>query len=101
MVARLPGELEKTPMASRVPVLIVGEAIAMRSTFSRLFASNPHWEVCGEVTTGKKAVAKISELSPQVVVFDGSRSGVEDVLAFVHEIRQFVPTIKFVLVAPN
>jgi DNA-binding NarL/FixJ family response regulator len=53
------------------------------------------WEVCGEATNGREAIAKVKELSPDVVILDVSMP-VMGGLEAAPEILKSVPGIKIV-----
>jgi DNA-binding NarL/FixJ family response regulator len=42
----------------------------MRMALRATVKLQPHWEVCGEATDGREAVAKAEELQPDLIVLD-------------------------------
>ena len=51
-------------------ILIADDNESMRVALKTLFALRPHWEICGEAEDGSEAVAKASQLQPDMVVLD-------------------------------
>jgi DNA-binding NarL/FixJ family response regulator len=53
-----------------VRILIADDHDLMRRGVRTLLEPHPGWEICGEATTGREAVAKAEELKPNVVILD-------------------------------
>jgi DNA-binding NarL/FixJ family response regulator len=51
-------------------ILIADDHDLMRRGVKTLIESHTGWEVCGEATTGREAVAKVEELKPDVLILD-------------------------------
>ena len=51
-------------------ILIADDHDLMRRGVKTMIESHADWEVCGEATTGREAVAKAEELKPNVLVLD-------------------------------
>src|SRR5260221_8005116 len=51
-------------------ILIADDHDLMRRGVKTLIESHTGWEVCGEATTGREAVAKVEELEPDVLILD-------------------------------
>jgi DNA-binding NarL/FixJ family response regulator len=51
-------------------ILIADDRELMRVAFKTLFVLRPNWEICGEAEDGREAVAKATELQPDVIVLD-------------------------------
>ena len=61
-----------------------------------LFAANPRWEVCGDAADGKEAVAKATELRPDLVVLDLAMPRMDGLRA-AQEISKRLPEVPIVL----
>jgi DNA-binding NarL/FixJ family response regulator len=81
-------------MVHKVPILVVGDPTAIRSSVRDPLARNPEWEICCEVEDDKEAVGKVRELRPHVVVLVMSKP-LMGRLECIHEIRRIAPTMKF------
>ena len=53
-----------------VRILIADDDAAIRRLLRRLIESHEDWTVCGDALDGKDAVAKATQLSPNVIVLD-------------------------------
>jgi DNA-binding NarL/FixJ family response regulator len=51
-------------------ILIADDHESMRMALRATVKLQPHWEVCGEATDGREAVAKAEELQPDLIVLD-------------------------------
>ena len=51
-------------------ILIADDHDLMRRGVRTLLEPHPGWEICGEATTGREAVAKAEELKPNIVILD-------------------------------
>ena len=53
-----------------VRILIADDHDLMRRAVRTLLEPHPGWEICGEATTGREAVAKAEQLKPSIVILD-------------------------------
>ena len=53
-----------------IRILIADDHEVVRRGLCSLLASHPGWEVCAETADGREAVAKTSQLKPDVVILD-------------------------------
>jgi DNA-binding NarL/FixJ family response regulator len=53
-----------------VRILIADDHDLLRRGVRTLLEPHPGWEICGEATTGREAVAKAEELKPNIVILD-------------------------------
>ena len=51
-------------------ILIVDDHAVVRAGVAALLKGQPEWEVCGEASNGREAVAAAAQLKPDVVVMD-------------------------------
>jgi DNA-binding NarL/FixJ family response regulator len=51
-------------------ILIADDHESMRMAIRATLKLHPQWEVCGEATDGREAVAKAQELQPDLIVLD-------------------------------
>jgi DNA-binding NarL/FixJ family response regulator len=51
-------------------ILIADDDAPVRQLLRRILEEHPGWQVCGEASNGRDAVAKTKQLSPDVVVMD-------------------------------
>jgi DNA-binding NarL/FixJ family response regulator len=51
-------------------LLVVDDHEIVRMGVRILFSDTNLWEICGEATDGPEAIAKVTELSPDVVILD-------------------------------
>ena len=68
----------------------------MRTALKAMFALRPHWEVCGEAEDGHEAVAKASQLQPDVIILD-FKMPLSDGLQAASEICTTMPSIPIVM----
>jgi DNA-binding NarL/FixJ family response regulator len=58
-------------LASRMArILIADDSEPMRIALKTLFALRPQWEICAEAENGREAIAKATELQPDMIVLD-------------------------------
>lgn len=63
----------------------------------RIFLKDKHeWEICGDAENGREAIAKVGDLSPDVVLLDLSMP-VMNGLEAAAEIRRIAPSTKIIL----
>lgn len=51
-------------------VLIVDDHLVVRKGVAAILEGRPEWEVCGEASTGREAVAAAARLKPDIIVMD-------------------------------
>jgi DNA-binding NarL/FixJ family response regulator len=51
-------------------ILIADDDRSVRQLLRRILEEHPGWQVCGEAVNGRDAVAKVTQLVPDVVVMD-------------------------------
>ena len=78
-------------------LLIVDDAILMRMRI-RDIAREAGWEIAGEAANGQEAVARYSELGPDLVTLDIVMPTMDGVEA-LREIRRVDPTARVVMVS--
>lgn len=78
-------------------LLIVDDAIIMRMRI-RDIAREAGWEIAGEAANGQEAVARYSELGPDLVTLDIVMPTMDGVEA-LREIRRVDPTARVVMVS--
>ncbi|MCU0552268.1 MAG: chemotaxis response regulator protein-glutamate methylesterase [Leptolyngbya sp. Prado105] len=81
----------------KVRVLIVDDAVVVRSRLSKILASDPQIEIAGVAATGQIALAKLSQVKPDVVILDVLMPDL-DGLQTLRQIRQLdakLPVIMF------
>ena len=54
----------------KIRVLIVDDAVIVRSRLSKILSSDPQLEVVGVAANGRIALAKISQVNPDVIILD-------------------------------
>jgi len=54
----------------KVRILIVDDHEVVRKGVASIFSRQPGWEVCGEASTGREALAACAQLQPDVIVMD-------------------------------
>lgn len=82
---------------STIRVLIVDDAVMVRSRLSKILATDPDIEVAGVAATGQIALAKLAQLKPDVVILDIEMPDM-DGLQILSQIRQtdaHLPVIMF------
>jgi DNA-binding NarL/FixJ family response regulator len=77
-------------------ILIADDRESMRTALKAMFAMRPHWEVCAEATDGHEAVAKASQLQPDLIVMD-FRMPLFDGLQAASEIYKIMPSVPIVM----
>jgi len=68
---------ESAFVPTRVRVLIVDDSAFMRTSLSRMIASEPDFEVVGTAANGTIALEKIESLDPEVVTLDVAMPGLD------------------------
>lgn len=77
-------------------ILLVDDFDFVRAGLRSLFAHRADWQRCGEASDGATAVAKVCELSPDVVILDMSMPIMNGVEA-AREIRRVASSTKIIL----
>ncbi len=81
----------------KIRVLIVDDAVMVRSRLSKILATDPAIEIAGVAPTGKIAIARIPQLNPDVVILDVEMPDLDGLQTLV-QIRQLdvnLPVIMF------
>jgi DNA-binding NarL/FixJ family response regulator len=77
-------------------ILIADDHEPMLRGLRALLGANPDWENCGNAVDGKEAVAKATELRPDLIVMDFAMPRMDGLRA-AQEIRKLLPTVPIVL----
>src|SRR5580704_15151088 len=77
-------------------LLIADDHEIVRMGVRTLLKDRPDWEICGDAANGREAIAKVRELSPDVIILDLSMPVMNGFEAAV-EIRRIAPSIKIIL----
>jgi DNA-binding NarL/FixJ family response regulator len=77
-------------------IVIADDHELMRAGIRTMFSHNPLWKICGEAENGRKAVEKVRELGPDLVILDISMPVLNGIDA-AREIRQIAPGIKIIM----
>jgi DNA-binding NarL/FixJ family response regulator len=83
-------------LAMAVRVLIADDDISIRRLLRRLIESHEGWSVCGDAQDGQEAVAKTSQLNPDVLVLDLAMPDMNGLQA-AREISQKTPELPMLL----
>ncbi len=57
---------------NKTRILVVDDHEVVRKGVAALLGGQPQWEVCGEASSGREAIAAAAELRPDVIVLDVS-----------------------------
>ena len=79
-------------------ILIADDHDLLRRGAKALLQSHAGWEVCGEATTGREAVAKAEELKPDIVILDVSMPDLNGVDA-AKRIRKALPDTEILILS--
>jgi DNA-binding NarL/FixJ family response regulator len=77
-------------------ILIADDSEPMRIALKTLFALRPQWEICGEAENGREAVAKATELQPDMIVLD-FKMPLSNGFQAAGEISRTIPTTPIVM----
>jgi DNA-binding NarL/FixJ family response regulator len=77
-------------------LLVADDKEVLRIGVRTLIGDKPDWQICGEATNGREAIAKVCELSPDVVILDLSMPILNGFDA-AKQIREIAPSTKIVL----
>ncbi|MBG1260929.1 chemotaxis response regulator protein-glutamate methylesterase [Nostoc sp. BAE] len=80
----------------KIRVLIVDDAVLVRSRVSKILSSDPELEVVGVAANGRIALAKISQVNPDVVILDIEMPEM-DGLQTLAAIRQIYPRLPVIM----
>lgn len=80
----------------KIHILIVDDAVVVRSRLSKLFALDCDFEVAGVAATGRIALAKIPQVKPDVVILDVEMPDM-DGLETLAAIRQSYPKLPVIM----
>jgi two-component system, chemotaxis family, protein-glutamate methylesterase/glutaminase len=81
---------------SKIHILIVDDAVIVRSRLSKLFALDSEFEVVGVAATGRIAIAKIPQVTPDVVILDVEMPDMNGLETLV-EIRRSHPNLPVIM----
>lgn len=79
-------------------VLVVDDALFMRSMIKDILASSGQYRVVGEAANGREAVQKFQELSPELITMDIVMPVLDGIEA-TREIIRLDPSVKVVMVS--
>jgi DNA-binding NarL/FixJ family response regulator len=77
-------------------ILIADDHESVLRGLRSLLGARPGWEICGDAVDGKEAVARATELSPDLIILDLVMPRM-DGLSAAQEIRKVLPTVPIVL----
>jgi DNA-binding NarL/FixJ family response regulator len=77
-------------------ILLADDFEVVRTGLKNLLSENEDWEVCGEADNGLRAVEKVVELTPDLVVLDITMPVMNGFEA-AREIRRLAPKTKIVM----
>ncbi|MEH2419945.1 MAG: chemotaxis response regulator protein-glutamate methylesterase [Nostoc sp.] len=80
----------------KIRVLVVDDAVVVRSRISKILSSDPELEVVGVAANGRIALAKISQVNPDVVILDIEMPEM-DGLQTLSAIRQMYPHLPVIM----
>lgn len=84
----------------KVRVLVVDDAAAVRRVVSDALAEDPAIEVAGVAPTGRLALAKLPQLSPDLVTLDVEMPGMSG-LETLAEIRTYYPNLPVIMLSAH
>ena len=84
------------PAGFMTRILIADDRELMRVALRVLFLLRPNWKICGKAEDGRAAVAKATELKPDVIVLD-FKMPLADGLEAASEICRTMPTTPIVM----
>jgi DNA-binding NarL/FixJ family response regulator len=77
-------------------ILLADDHEAVRQGLRALLQAIPGWEICGDATDGKEAIAKAIELHPDLIIIDYAMPHL-DGLSAAKQIHEVLPTVPIVL----
>lgn len=80
-----------------IQVLIVDDAVVVRSRLSKILSTDPEIEVVGVAATGQIALAKLTQLKPDVVILDVEMPDLDglQILSRIRQVDPHLPVIMF------
>jgi DNA-binding NarL/FixJ family response regulator len=80
-------------------ILIAEDRELMRNALKALVELRPGWEVCGEAQDAKEAIAKATELHPDLIIMDYKMYNSDGLTAAdgIFRVRPDVPIVMFTL----
>jgi two-component system, chemotaxis family, protein-glutamate methylesterase/glutaminase len=84
-------------MMQKIRVLIVDDAVMVRSRLSKILAIDPEIDVVGVAATGRIALAKLTQVNPDVVILDVEMPDLDGLqtLSRIRQIDAQLPVIMF------
>jgi two-component system nitrate/nitrite response regulator NarL len=76
-------------------LLLADDHKIVRVGLRALLKDKQEWEICGDAENGREAIAKVCELSPDVIILDLSMPIMNGFEA-AREIRRIAPSIKII-----
>jgi DNA-binding NarL/FixJ family response regulator len=80
----------------KLRILIADDHEVVRRGLATVLQSHEGWEICGEATDGREAVAKANQLKPDVIVLDVGMPGLNG-LAATRQLMQQDPHCKVIV----
>jgi len=77
-------------------ILIADDNESVLRGLRALLGAKPGWEICGDAVDGKEAVARATELRPDLIILDYAMPRL-DGLSAAKEIHKLLPTVPIVL----
>jgi DNA-binding NarL/FixJ family response regulator len=84
--------------ANKVRILVVDDHSIVRQGVCGLLETQPGWEICGEASSGREAIAKATRMRPEVVIMDITLPDLNG-LAATQQIRAAIPEAKIVVLS--
>jgi DNA-binding NarL/FixJ family response regulator len=89
------GSLFSRPFVSK-RILIADDHKSVLRGLRASLGANLGWEICGDATDGKEAIAKAAELRPDLIVMDFAMPRLDGLRAAL-EIRKLLPSVPIVM----
>jgi len=80
----------------KIRVLVVDDAVVVRSRVSKILSSDPQLEVVGVAANGRIALAKIPHVNPDVVILDVEMPDMNGLATLAH-LRQIYPHLPVIM----
>ena len=77
-------------------ILIAEDRESMRKALKALLVMHPQWEVCGEAEDGDDAIAKATQLKPDLIIMDFKMHHLDGLMA-ANEIFRTMPRVPIVM----
>lgn len=81
-----------------IKILIVDDSDAVRDGLRSILSAHTNIEIVGEAVNGPDAIARTSDLHPDIILMDDQMPGMDGVEAALH-IKERFPGIKVLLLA--